>query len=58
MPRLDIGVGEEFPIEEKPRAERCARHGYHHHHHHGSLRDMWRHRFGREDAAEQKKDKE
>jgi hypothetical protein len=32
MPKLDIGVGEEFPLEEKPRGEDCARRAHHHHH--------------------------
>ncbi len=62
MAKLDIGVGKDFPIEEKPRAETrdCSWRGHHHHFHdhHGSLRDMWRRRFGRGDATDQKKDKE
>jgi hypothetical protein len=36
MAKLDIGVGEEFPLEEKGRDGDC-RHGHHghgHHHHH------------------------
>ena len=69
MAKLDIGVGEEFPLEEKPHAEGCAHglHGHHHfhhhhHHHHEALRDMWRRHFGRGDAHAEKpteeKDKE
>lgn len=62
MAKLDIGVGEDFPIEEKPCAEDrgCSGHGYRHHfhHHNGSLHEMWRRHFGRGDATDQKKDKE
>jgi hypothetical protein len=64
MAKLTIGVGEDFPVEEKPRAEDrdCSwrgHHDHHHfHHHHGSLRDKLRRYFGRADAAEEKKDKE
>ncbi|MEI9932174.1 MAG: hypothetical protein WDM89_16935 [Rhizomicrobium sp.] len=62
MSKLDIGVGQDFPIEEKLCAEDrgCSGHGYRHHFHHenGSVRDMWRRRFGRRDATEQNKDKE
>jgi hypothetical protein len=60
MAKLDIGVGQDFPIEEKTPAEDrdCSRRGHHDHHHHHGLRDMLRRRFGRGDAPEQKKDKE
>lgn len=64
MAKLTVGVGEDFPLEEKPRAEdpRCSwrgHHDHHHfHHHHGSLRDKLRRYFGRGDAPEEKKDKE
>jgi hypothetical protein len=62
MPKLAIGVGQEFPVEEKPCPEDrgCNGHGYRHHfhHEHGSLRDMLRRRFGRDHASDQKKDKE
>lgn len=62
MTKLSIGVGQDFPIEEKPCAEDrgCSGHGYRHHfhHHNGSVREMLRRRFGRRDAAEQKNDKE
>lgn len=62
MPKLSIGVGQEFPVEEKPCAEDrgCSGHGYRHHfhHHNGSVREMLRRHFGRRDATEQKKDKE
>ena len=63
MARLDIGIGEEFPVEERRRDERsgedCARrHAHaHHHHHHGSWRERWRHHFSR-DKDTLKKDKE
>ena len=44
MAKLDIGVGKDFPIEEKPCPEDrdCSGHGYRHHfhHHHGSLHEM------------------
>ena len=49
MPKLDIGIGEEFPIEEKPRAEDCARSAHHHHHHFGHW--FSRGRSFREDAG-------
>ncbi len=62
MAKLDIGVGEDFPLEEKPCPENpsCIGRGYRHHfhHHHGSVREMWRRHFGRSDAPTQKKDKE
>ena len=67
MAKLDIGVGEDFPLEEKPRAETrdCSWRGHHHHHDHHhfhhhkeALREMWRRHFGRGDATDQKKDKE
>jgi len=62
MTKLTIGVGEDFPVEEKPCPEDrgCTGHGYRHHfhHHHGSVREMLRRRFGRGDATDQKKDKE
>jgi len=65
MAKLAIGVGEDFPVEEKPRAEDrfCSWRGYHHDHHHfhhhkAALREMWRRHFGRDDATDQKKDKE
>ncbi len=53
MARLDIAVGEEFPLEEKAsgddRARGCrARGHYHHRHHHGSLRGRLRDHFSRE----------
>ena len=62
MAKIDIGVGEDFPLEEKPCLEDpgCSGHGYRHHfhHHHGSVHEMWRRRFGRGDAPADKKDKE
>jgi hypothetical protein len=62
MAKLDIGVGQDFPLEEKPCPEDrgCSGHGYRHHfhHHHGSLHEMWRRHFGRGDALVVKKDKE
>lgn len=52
MARLDIGIGEDFPVEEKKTGgEDCAsRHRHHGHHHHDDRhahRDRW-HRWIRE----------
>ena len=43
MSKYDIGVGEEFPLDEgqpqEDRSEGCRRHHHHHgHHHHGHHR--------------------
>jgi hypothetical protein len=73
MAKLDIGVGEEFPLEEKGRDEDCrhAHHGHwhhhhdhhgrgHHDHHHGSWHDYFRQRFSRrrDKSGSGKQDKE
>ena len=71
MAKLTVGVGEDFPVEEKPRAETrdCSWRGYHHDHHHHlhhhhlhhhkqALREMWHRHFGRRAATDQKKVKE
>jgi hypothetical protein len=48
MAKLDIGIGEDFPVEEKSGGEDCRhrRHG-HRHHHHGFWHDYFRRRFSR-----------
>ena len=60
MARLDIAIGEEFPLEEKKSGEDCARgrRAHHHHHHHGSLRERLRDHFSRRRADPNKTDKE
>ena len=68
MAKLDIGVGEEFPLEEKTRADDCRHaHGHHHHdrhghghhdHHHRSWHDYFRQRFSRRRDRSDKQDKE
>lgn len=36
MSKIDIGVGDEFPLDEgRPQDDRHARRGYRHHRHHG-----------------------
>jgi len=55
MAKLDIAIGQEFPLEEKKSGEDRAR-GYHHHH--GSLRERLRHHFSRGRAEPNKTDKE
>jgi hypothetical protein len=50
MAKLDIGIGEDFPVEEKSGGEECRhrRHGQrHHHHHHGFWHDYFRRRLSR-----------
>jgi hypothetical protein len=51
MARLDIAIGEEFPLEEKKSGDEgargCRMRGHHHDHHHRSLRERWRHYFSR-----------
>ena len=47
MAKLDIGIGEDFPVEEKSGGEECrqGRHGHRHpHHHHGFWHDYFRRR--------------
>ena len=64
MARLDIAIGEEFPLEEKKSGEDGARgcrtrgHHHDHHHHHGSLRGRLRDHFSRRRADSNKTDKE
>jgi hypothetical protein len=40
MSKLNIGVGDEFPLDETSAGERARRHHHHHHghHHHGHFR--------------------
>jgi hypothetical protein len=58
MTKLTIGIGEDFPVEEKAGAEDCRGSRGHHHHHHGELHARWHTwlhaRFGR--RREDKKD--
>jgi len=63
MAKLDIAIGEEFPLEEKKSGEDgargCRMRGRHdHHHHHGSLRERLRDHFSRGRADPNKTDKE
>ena len=61
MAKLDIAIGEEFPLEEKKSGEdgaRGCRTRGHHHHHHGSLRERLRNHFSRRRADPNKTDKE
>lgn len=64
MTKLNIGIGEDFPVEDKAGGEDCRSHRgrrsrhHHHDHHHGELHarlHRWMHeRFGR--RGEQQKD--
>jgi hypothetical protein len=61
MAKLDIAIGEEFPLEEKNSGEdgaRGCRTRGHHHHHHGSLRARLRDHFSRRRPDPNKTDKE
>jgi hypothetical protein len=64
MAKLDIGVGEDFPLEEKSGGEDCRGtsrgHRHHdHHHHHGFWHDYLRARFSRgRGRGDDKQDKE
>jgi hypothetical protein len=65
MAKLDIGVGEDFPLEEKSGGEDCRgtsrghRHNHHdHHHHHGFWHDYFHARFSRGRSDSSKQDKE
>lgn len=66
MARLNIGIGEEFPVDERQDKERggedCSlhrahRHHHHHHHdHHGSWAERWRSHFSRKPDTGQDKE--
>ena len=60
MAKLDIAIGEEFPLEEKNSGEDgargCRMRG--HHHHHGSFRERLRDHFSRRRPDPNKTDKE
>ena len=61
MAKLDIAIGEEFPLEEKKSGEdgaRGCRTRGHHHHHRGSFRERLRDHFSRRRADPNKSDKE
>ena len=60
MAKLDIGVGEAFPLEEKSGGEDCrrGRHGRRHDHHHHFWHDWFRRRTGRRPDDTNTKDKE
>ncbi len=61
MAKLDITIGEEFPLEEKKGGEDrgCRMRGRHdHHHHHGSFRERLRDHFSRGRTDPNKTDKE
>ncbi len=59
MTKLTIGIGEDFPVEDKQDGEDCRSHRgrrRHHHHHHGEMHARWHRwlhaRFGRRDEKD------
>jgi hypothetical protein len=56
MAKLDIGIGEDFPVEEKTEREECrSRRGRHRHEHRGRWHQWMREQFW---GSDKKKDKE